>query len=177
VIWTVKVLENNVNWELKITIPLSIPNSGLPMEAIICTVLVVRKDILEINAKWKARQTCGPAHCFNGAACLETIDTAGNTTYSCDCRTASNAENSLFAGDYCQSESTSFCSEKANDANGWPPRLFCTNGGTHLRRGKVSQVLHDIGPTVHSHQMDPLTLFVKSSPGLRVPRRLSWTNL
>jgi hypothetical protein len=58
---------------------------------------------------------------------LETIDTSGNTTYSCDCRTASNAENSLFAGDYCQSESTSFCSEKANDANG---RLFCTNGGT-----------------------------------------------
>ena len=72
-------------------------------------------------------QTCGPAHCFNGAACLTTIDMKGVTSYSCDCRTATNADDSKFAGDYCQSESTSFCSEKTNDANGL---LFCTNGGT-----------------------------------------------
>lgn len=69
-------------------------------------------------------EPCGTAHCFNGASCLETINIAGDTTYACDCRTAFNAEGS-FAGDYCQAESTSFCTKTAN-ANG---HLFCTNGG------------------------------------------------
>lgn len=70
-------------------------------------------------------EKCGPAHCFNGAACLETISMADVTTYSCDCLTAANTESS-FAGDYCQSESTSFCTKTVNQ-NG---HLFCTNGGT-----------------------------------------------
>jgi hypothetical protein len=70
-------------------------------------------------------EKCGQSHCFNGAACLETIDVNSVTTYSCDCRTAS-IDQSEFAGDYCQSEATAFCSKTATN-NG---HLFCTNGGT-----------------------------------------------
>jgi hypothetical protein len=72
-----------------------------------------------------AGDQCGSNHCFNGAACLETMNVAGQTTYACDCRTAATADSS-FAGDYCQSESTQFC-HKTADHNG---HLFCTNGGT-----------------------------------------------
>jgi hypothetical protein len=47
VIWSVRL--GNASWELKITIPLSILNSGPPMKAT-CTVLV-RMDFLDFNAK------------------------------------------------------------------------------------------------------------------------------
>lgn len=69
-------------------------------------------------------EECGDGHCFNGGSCLE-LEIEGQTTYQCDCRDAGDEEHS-YGGQYCQSESDSFCTKNANQ-NG---HLFCTNGGT-----------------------------------------------
>jgi hypothetical protein len=70
-------------------------------------------------------QVCGDEHCFNGASCLETLDSTGASTYACDCVAAATNEES-FAGEYCHTISTTFCTKEA-DQNG---HLFCANGGT-----------------------------------------------
>ena len=68
---------------------------------------------------------CGDKTCFNGAACEQALNVNGETAFVCDCRTA-DTDTISFAGDFCQSESTSFCT-KTPGANG---HLFCANGGT-----------------------------------------------
>lgn len=71
-------------------------------------------------------EICGDDICYHGGTCVETeINNSGVVTreYHCDCTTASDENSHLFAGKYCQHESTQFCSE--TDEN-----LFCTNGGT-----------------------------------------------
>jgi hypothetical protein len=72
-----------------------------------------------------AGEECGDDYCFNGAECMQTLNQKGETQFRCDCLDADTADAS-YAGQYCQSESTTFC-EKQADANG---HLFCTNGGT-----------------------------------------------
>ena len=67
---------------------------------------------------------CGDKTCFNGAACEQALNVNGESAFVCDCRTADTSTSS-FAGDFCQSESTSFCT-KTPGSNG---HLFCTNGG------------------------------------------------
>jgi hypothetical protein len=56
---------------------------------------------------------------------LQTLNNQGETEFHCDCLKADSNEAS-YAGQYCQSESTTFCTKEA-DHNG---HLFCTNGGT-----------------------------------------------
>jgi EGF-like domain len=73
---------------------------------------------------------CGNAHCFNGGSCVEMSKNNATTTVVestgyCDCTTAGDEKKS-FAGRFCQSEATSYCS-KFVDHNGKP---FCVNGGT-----------------------------------------------
>jgi hypothetical protein len=74
-----------------------------------------------------AGEECGSARCFNGATCLQTMVADGTNTFACDCNAANNDEDS-YGGEYCQAESTTFCT-KNGDTNG---HLFCTNGGTCL---------------------------------------------
>ena len=72
-------------------------------------------------------EKCGDEHCFNGANCVQSVDRDNDVSFRCDCQTAATNEKS-FAGQFCQSESTTFCNKEA-DHNG---HLFCTNGGTCL---------------------------------------------
>lgn len=73
---------------------------------------------------------CGNAHCFNGGACLESLNKNGDTTYACDCRSAAHLGMS-WAGQYCENAESSDCNNGPDGdlqhANG---HLFCTNGGT-----------------------------------------------
>lgn len=69
-------------------------------------------------------QECGSGHCLNGGSCLQTEHTDGTMQFVCDCTTAYTDDTS-YAGQFCENESTSFCS-KSETANG---QLFCTNGG------------------------------------------------
>ncbi|CAB9507402.1 Notch ligand involved in the mediation of Notch signaling (By similarity) [Seminavis robusta] len=69
-------------------------------------------------------QRCGDEHCFNGATCVDQEMGDGTTRHFCDCTTA-NDRGSSFAGQRCESESTSFCT-KLPDHNG---HQFCVNGG------------------------------------------------
>lgn len=74
-------------------------------------------------------ETCGDAHCFNGGACLETLNAKGETTYACDCRVAGHNGFS-YAGQYCENIESDNCNADGNidtHANG---AMFCTNGGT-----------------------------------------------
>lgn len=67
---------------------------------------------------------CGAAHCFNGGSCVKIEQKDGTVTDHCDCTDAGDDEVS-FAGRFCQSPSTVFCS-KFEDYNG---KHFCVNGG------------------------------------------------
>lgn len=67
---------------------------------------------------------CGDDRCHNGGTCVLTSDSDGSNKYSCDCTTAKNSDGvSVFAGQYCEHEATSVCSDQ--NAN-----QFCVNGGT-----------------------------------------------
>ena len=73
---------------------------------------------------------CGNAHCFYGAACLESLNKNGETNYACDCKLAGH--NGLsYAGQYCENVESNNCNADGDNnlqhANG---HLFCTNGGT-----------------------------------------------
>jgi len=68
---------------------------------------------------------CGEQHCFNGGSCVVTQREDGTVQEYCDCTVASGNE-TAYAGRYCQSQSTSFCS-RFPDHNG---QSFCTNGGS-----------------------------------------------
>ena len=70
-----------------------------------------------------AGQQCGDGHCFNGGSCVSKEMPDETSTEFCDCTTANGA----FAGRYCESESTSFCTNLA-DHNG---HQFCVNGGKY----------------------------------------------
>jgi hypothetical protein len=76
------------------------------------------------QCEYKGR-LCGDKHCFNGGACVELEQADGTTIFSCDCSTAFDDENS-YAGEFCEAESTSFCS-RMPDHNG---QQFCVNGGS-----------------------------------------------
>lgn len=72
---------------------------------------------------------CGNAHCFNGGACLETLNENGDTTFACDCRTADQKGNA-YAGQYCEAEATATCANAPGSGNHHPNgHLFCTNNG------------------------------------------------
>mmetsp|Transcript_37324 Transcript_37324/g.90663 ORF Transcript_37324/g.90663 Transcript_37324/m.90663 type:complete len:670 (-) Transcript_37324:63-2072(-) len=70
---------------------------------------------------------CGNAHCFNGGACLQTLNENDETTYACDCRTA-NADGKTWAGQYCEHAATTTCHEDKSQST-FNGKLFCTNGG------------------------------------------------
>ena len=70
------------------------------------------------------RIECGEHHCFNGGSCL-TRDINGETKHHCDCSTAAMGDY-LFAGRFCQYQSSSICTPKESE-NG---ELFCVNGGS-----------------------------------------------
>jgi hypothetical protein len=64
--------------------------------------------------------------CYNGGTCVTTSTTKNSVTeieYHCDCTTASDGNLDRFAGRFCESPSTAFCSD--DDDN-----LFCVNGGS-----------------------------------------------
>jgi hypothetical protein len=69
-------------------------------------------------------EDCGGDTCYHGGTCVETEINKSNGVitkeFHCDCTTAA-ADDQLYAGKYCQHESTQFCSD--TDEN-----LFCTNG-------------------------------------------------
>jgi hypothetical protein len=72
---------------------------------------------------------CGNAHCFNGGACLETLNDNGATTYACDCGQAKH-NNKAYAGQYCEAEATETCANAPGSGSSQPNgHLFCTNGG------------------------------------------------
>ncbi|KAG7360370.1 EGF-like domain containing protein [Nitzschia inconspicua] len=73
---------------------------------------------------------CGNAHCFNGGACLETLNKNGQKTYACDCRMA-NHDGKSYAGQYCEAAATSSCANAPSAGNLHHPNghLFCTNNG------------------------------------------------
>jgi hypothetical protein len=70
---------------------------------------------------------CGDGFCHNGGTCVQTAAIDGSGQHFCDCSTAKKGPDgttALYAGDYCENEATTFCS---NDHNG---NQFCVNGGT-----------------------------------------------
>lgn len=69
-------------------------------------------------------QKCGSEVCFNGGTCVNTLNNLGESIFACDCTTA-NTDDASYAGQFCQSKSSNFCSKDKN-ANG---QLFCTNNG------------------------------------------------
>jgi len=75
--------------------------------------------------------SCGNAHCFNGATCVESLSKDGEISFACDCREA-NRDGKSWAGQYCENPETDSCNPSDGNiyqehANG---HLFCTNGGT-----------------------------------------------
>lgn len=64
-------------------------------------------------------ESCGDHHCFNGGNCVKV-----NGRHRCNCSAATTNE-TMYAGRFCQFESTAFC-DKKNGPNG---QAFCTNGG------------------------------------------------
>ena len=68
---------------------------------------------------------CGNSHCFNGGSCVSIEREDGTFTDHCDCTTAGN-DLVAYAGRFCQSPSSAFCS-RFSDHNG---KHFCVNGGT-----------------------------------------------
>jgi hypothetical protein len=70
---------------------------------------------------------CGNSHCHNGGTCIQTSNPDGSSNFFCDCTTAKSSDGvAKYAGQYCEVEATSFCSN-ATDENG---SQFCVNGGT-----------------------------------------------
>jgi hypothetical protein len=67
--------------------------------------------------------TCGDYHCFHGATCVQP-DENDDDKY-CDCTTA-HTDDTSYAGQYCQYEATSYCSDDPNKRG----QAFCTNNGT-----------------------------------------------
>ena len=67
---------------------------------------------------------CGSSHCFNGGSCVQIEQQDGTVTDHCDCTDAGDDKVS-YAGRFCQSPSTIFCSA-FEDHNG---KHFCVNGG------------------------------------------------
>jgi len=68
---------------------------------------------------------CGVAHCFNGGSCVQIEQNDGTVTDHCDCSTAGDDKTS-YAGRYCQSSSSVFCSKFSDTHDG---KHFCVNGG------------------------------------------------
>jgi hypothetical protein len=69
-------------------------------------------------------QTCGEGHCLNGGVCLTNTLYSGETVSQCDC-SLTQKDNTIFAGRFCQYQSTSFCS----DTGSFDKNLFCVNNG------------------------------------------------
>ncbi len=70
-------------------------------------------------------EACGEGFCHYSSKCLElSLEEEPFVEYMCDCTNA-YTEDTYYAGEFCQYESTQFCSGR-NDPNG---RQFCVNGG------------------------------------------------
>lgn len=67
---------------------------------------------------------CGKSHCLNGGSCVKIEQENGRITDHCDCSTAGD-DTTAFAGRFCQSASTVFCSK----FSGHDGKHFCVNGG------------------------------------------------
>jgi Notch-like protein len=67
---------------------------------------------------------CGESQCFHGGTCVQTLNSKNKAIFACDCNTA-KAEGASWAGQYCQSKATNYCSKDV-DQNG---QLFCANNG------------------------------------------------
>jgi hypothetical protein len=77
----------------------------------------------------------GSTHaCFHGGVCSTTNNdgTSSNTIYECDCSGAASSNNDkLYAGSYCEMESTEFCTvDGMAPIDGIAKNSFCTNGGS-----------------------------------------------
>lgn len=68
---------------------------------------------------------CGSEHCFHGGTCLVKERNDGTVEHFCDCSSAFT-EDVAYAGEFCEAESTAFCT-RLPDHNG---QSFCVNGGT-----------------------------------------------
>ena len=70
-------------------------------------------------------ESCGSGFCHHSSTCLElSLNDDSFVEHVCDCKNAYTKE-TFYAGEFCQYESTQFCSEP-DDPNG---RQFCVNGG------------------------------------------------
>lgn len=70
-------------------------------------------------------EPCGSGFCHHSSTCIElSLEEGSFIEHICDCTNA-YTEDTYYAGEFCQYESTQFCSE-SNDPHG---RQFCVNGG------------------------------------------------
>lgn len=68
--------------------------------------------------------------CLNGGDCTSSADNKGKITYGCSCDKA-QTKLSRFAGDFCEMQSTQFCTADGDKPQSGPSiNAFCTNGGT-----------------------------------------------
>eukprot|EP00980_Cylindrotheca_fusiformis_P006245 scaffold1336_cov158-Cylindrotheca_fusiformis.AAC.7 len=104
--------------------------------------------------------------CYHGGTCIET--TIGHedvgyvtTEYHCDCTTAAFG-GSLFAGKYCQHESTQLCSD--TDEN-----LFCTNGKDMepARMIRIKDATVPMDGYVPTTMKDELPILAQSKTGFK----------
>lgn len=69
---------------------------------------------------------CGDGYCHNGGTCIQTNQRDGSIKHFCDCSTSRSTTLNgpkVYAGEFCEHESTSFCSEEDESS-------FCVNGGS-----------------------------------------------
>jgi len=87
------------------------------------------KDLIEVADEPKLVDNyveCSDFYCYNGSTCISSVTDGGQTEYKCSCDTAATGS-TLFAGNYCQYESTSLCTKGTlNSLNGAD---FCVNNG------------------------------------------------
>jgi len=73
----------------------------------------------------------GKRVCLNGGECKAFVE-GDDLKFKCDC-TMANSPTARYAGDYCEMESTEFCTvDRKRTARGQGQDAFCTNGGSCL---------------------------------------------
>jgi EGF-like domain len=71
----------------------------------------------------------GQHACLNGGECMSVVDRS-SMSYTCNCVNAESTT-ARFAGEYCEMESTQFCTlDQGKSRTGPGVNSFCTNGGT-----------------------------------------------